>query len=152
MPAITPSSELVYQDGMKYRLAEDFVYELELDYGLTEDFHHPLRYYSVVKKGNSWFIIVRKGCCWDGATMYFDWKWMMYPSLVHDVLHWLIKRGVIDEIYNDRIDEELRLMVLGTRTRVPFRKIRARAIQKATHLANEKRKKGTDFPIKRIQI
>ncbi len=156
----TESSELVYQSGMKYRNVKPFYYKLHFHYGAEYEYLHPESYYALKKDSHgSWWIVVYAGCCWDGATKYPDYKWMKYPSLIHDVLHWLIKRGAIEERCNDLIDRELQHMILNTRVKIPWwqggeitKRLRAALIRRATGLANEKAAQGTDTPVHRIVI
>lgn len=130
---------------------EPIVFELFYHFGLTEDWHHPEGYYSFVQglygNPNKWYIIAWPGCAWDGASKYPDYKWMMAPSLRHDILHWAIKRGIIDTIYNDVIDLELYQAILTGEEPIPWRqggnsktvrKVRAKIICRATHTADEK--------------
>ncbi len=156
---MAPSCELAYVDGLKYRNSQTFIYRLKYDYGIQGEWAHPDGWYRIVASNGSWWIIVSPGCCWDGATMYFDWIWMMYPSLIHDILHWLIKRGVISVLHNNLIDQELEHMVRTTTVRIPWwqggehsKPARARIIRRATNVARQKREAGPDHAIKRIKV
>ena len=153
------STEIVVQDGMKHRLGEDFYYKIHFSYGTEYEYHHPTGYYSMVQHKHEWWIRARKGCCWDGATKYPDYQWMLYPSLIHDILHWMIKRGVIEERYNFLIDRELEYMVRTSKTPIPWwqggnktRPIRAYIIRRATNTSDEKRSDAKDFKEIRIPI
>lgn len=141
------SEELDYRKAKWQVVDNHFIYRLQFDYGLTESYYHPDGWYAIVKDSEGhWYIIAYIGCAWDGATKYPDFLWMMVPSLVHDILHWLIKRGIIAEIYNDVIDMELELAVINGKEPIPWhqggnsktvRKIRARIIRRATNTADE---------------
>lgn len=69
------------------------------------------RYYSLLYKSDAkdagWYIQGHTGCGWDFATKFPDFDWIKEASLGHDILHWLIAKGVIPESQNDMIDEEL---------------------------------------------
>lgn len=105
-------------DGVRYRritldLTTGFKYQLNqrvewkiLTPGITilQDYEDPNGYYSVTTDGT---IVGEIGCGYDGPTKFPDVDWMMLPSLVHDILHWLIDIGIIPESCNHLIDEEL---------------------------------------------
>lgn len=140
------STELHYRRA-KWQVTEFFVYPLRYTYGLKEDWTHPNGWYGVTRQHGQWFLWAAVGCAWDGATKYPDYSWMMAPSLVHDILHWLIKRGVISTIYNDVIDLELKVAILNGKEPIPWwqggnskltRKVRAYIILRGTNIANEK--------------
>ena len=161
---LIPSQKLSYQQGMKYRVTDDhgpIVHRLRYDYGLQESWVHPEGYYGVVEDDTGqWFLVFFPGCCWNGATLYFDWRFMQYPSLVHDGLHWLIARGIIDEKYNDIIDMELGYLVRISNQKIKWwqggeltRVIRAKMVEHATHLVNEKRQADySEFPTVTLEI
>ena len=97
---------LYYTDGWKYlthRRLEHCFYNQNLPFIAP----YECEWYAIVKRDGLWWLIVFPGTGWDGASMYFDYSWIMYPSLVHDILHWLIAKGVLDESANDLIDKEL---------------------------------------------
>ena len=154
------STKFVYQDGLKYRNKELLMYPLFYDYGLQKDFIHPDGYYAVIKDHDGcWWLLIFPECCWDGATFYWDYQWMMLASLVHDILHWLIKRGIIDEKYNFLIDKELQHLVLTSNIKIPWyqggemsKPFRAWIIKTGTALANEKRANAPDLPITVLDI
>jgi hypothetical protein len=161
---ILHQSNTVSYRRVKWQITSTFIYKLRYSYGLTEDFHHPKGWYSVVKgEDGAWYLIAHVGCAWDGATLYFDYLWMMVPSLVHDILHWLIKRGVIHEIYNDVIDLELEQAIIHGKEPIPWRqggnskivrRLRAKIILRGTNLADEKTLTGdfNDIKIERVLV
>lgn len=157
-------SENLFYRRVKWQVTDNhFIYELQYEYGITEEFHHPLGYYSVMKNSRGkWCVIAYIGCTWDGATKYPDFLWMMFPSLVHDILHWLIKRGVIHVRYNDVIDLELEQMIIHGGQPIPWyqggnsntvRRIRAKLILRATNTADEKLDLETsDIEIRSVKV
>lgn len=160
-------SEVGYYRRAKWQVTgSPIVFELYYDYGFTEDWHHPDGYYSVMQglygDPTKWYVVAWPGCAWDGASLYPDFRWMMMPSLRHDILHWLIKRGLIPEIYNDVIDLELYQAILNGKEPIPLRqggnskfvrKLRAKAVCRATHLADEKLDaSGPDIQWKRVLV
>jgi hypothetical protein len=154
------STHLDYR-RVKWQVTVTFVHKLRYSYGLTEDYSHPDGWYSVIKGDDGeWYLIAHIGCAWDGATLYPDYAWMIIPSLIHDILHWLIKRGVIHEIYNDVIDMELQLAIIHGKEPIPWRqggnsklvrRIRAKIILLGTHTADEKKLIGkSDVQIRKV--
>lgn len=146
MQLYTESTVLVYEDGLKYRLASPFVYKLYYDYEPEKEFKHPQGYYELKKdEHGEWWIFAHYGCCWDGPSGYWDFKFMQFPSLIHDILHWLIGWGAIDEKYNDTIDDELEHAIRVAKTRIPIwlggkllKNVRARIVRRATNFVDEK--------------
>ena len=55
-------------------------------------------------------LYVNRGYCWDGATAYPDFKWIMTPSLVHDAFCQLNKLGLISDELKAEADKLLREM------------------------------------------
>jgi hypothetical protein len=94
--------QLHYTSGWKYQVAKSFSVQLHNGFRIKKDFN--CRYYSVTKTG---LLTAHAGCCWDGPTWFPDFKWMYIPSLIHDILHWLIAKGIIGMWANDLIDVEL---------------------------------------------
>lgn len=143
----TESTEIVLSDGWKYRLEETFYYKLHHDFKPSGEFHHPDGYYSLVKAGTSWWIIAYKGCCWDGPSGPMpDHDFMFAPSLVHDILHWLIAKGIISVTMNDLIDFELERAINYFKVDPPkwqggglfgLKKWRAKWIRRATNTCDE---------------
>lgn len=156
------STAIVYEDGLKYRLVAPVFYMLQEKYEFTGEFKHPQSYYQLLKDDTGrWWIIAHVGCCWDGPTKYWDYEWMMHPSLIHDILHWLIGWGVLSEEHNDTIDRELELLILNSKAKIPWwqggnmsKPLRARMVRRATGLANEKYRadKSNDFKVKKVGI
>lgn len=106
------------------------------------------KYYSLRRVNGWWEIHVHAGCCWDGASMYFDYEWIMYPSLIHDILHWLIAKGCIKESSNDLIDKELGDCIRYSEQPIKWfhggeasRPFRARLVELGTNLVDEETKK-----------
>lgn len=88
-----------------------------------------------------------------------DHDFMMAPSLIHDILHWLIRRNIIDEDKNDIIDYELERAINYYNVSPPawqggnlfgLKKWRAKWIRRATHTCDEKA--GSKMPIRRITL
>lgn len=129
--------ELHYTAGWKYQVHQSFKIKLRYNFRIKEDFKS--RYYSVTKEGE---LTVHPGCCWDGPTWFPDVKWMMRPSLIHDILHWLIAKGVIHERYNDLIDKELGYWILqddrASKWHTIF-KLRAGYVRWATGFVDQKK-------------
>lgn len=111
-----------------WKLSEDIV--------CTQEFHGD--WYSLIQKDDGWYVIAHIGCCWDFATGWFDWDWLKEASLGHDILHWLIKRGVISERYNRAIDNELMYIAQDRGTAFGL-KPRSWMIKTATNLVDQKR-------------
>lgn len=64
-------------------------------------------FYKLQRLGNDWYETAKKGCGWDFATKFPDFKWIKEPSLWHDIHSWLIEQGVIAVEANDVIDQVL---------------------------------------------
>lgn len=137
-----------YQKNIKRQLTDDAVWYLHHSITILHDYDCP--FYSINKAERK--ITAKAGCCWDGATMFPDFLWILEGSLWHDILHWLIAKGVIPEDENDLIDAELAhiIRVLGgstARGRLSgfLLSVRAQYVRIATGLANEK--KGNRIPV-----
>jgi hypothetical protein len=50
-------------------------------------------------------IIISKGYAWDGATWAPDFKWVMFPSLVHDAFYQLMREGEVAHRVKKEADE-----------------------------------------------
>lgn len=64
-------------------------------------------FYALELRGDGWWEVAYRGCAWDFATKFPDFKWIKEPSLWHDIHHWLIAKGCISLDANDVIDEVL---------------------------------------------
>lgn len=133
--------KIQYTDGWKYQLDKTVRFKLKNDFKITKEYKN--QYYRISKTG---YVTIYRGCCWDGPTWFPDVKWMMVPSLIHDVLHWLIARGVIEESDNDLIDAELGHWIVkeaekvnATSLRLNIYKFRAWYVRKATNLVDQKK-------------
>jgi hypothetical protein len=100
-------------------------------------------------------VTAKRWCAWDGATSFPDFKWILEGSLWHDILHWLIAKGVIPEEENDLIDKELAHIIKelgGPSARGKIKEIllsfRARYVQLGTNTADEK--VGSVIPIYKL--
>lgn len=122
-----------YTKGWKYQLCDDIEIQLKTPITITKYFGN--RYYQAYPAGK---IRILGGCCWDGPTWFPDFEWMMKPSLIHDVLHWLIANGTIPEEQNDLIDEELGLWIQENKGMPRLFKFRGWYVKTATHLCNQK--------------
>jgi hypothetical protein len=87
-----------------------------------------------------------------------DHDFMMAPSLVHDILHWLIARGVISPELNDTIDRELEWAINYFKVSPPkwqggnlLKRWRAKWIRRATHTCHEMPGNPT-FKLKRLRV
>jgi hypothetical protein len=160
----TSSDELKYR-RVKWQVTEEAVaFMCKYDYGLPNGFSwlHPHGYYGVSVADGTTYLVAFVGCAWDGATKYPDFLWMMAPSLKHDILHWLIKRGIIEEHYNDVIDLELYYAILEGKEPIPLRqggnskfvrKLRAHLILRATNTADEVTDTSTaDIEVRKVKI
>ena len=144
---LIPREPLYYTDGWKYITFSPFVhcfYNQDLPF-LTE---YDCQWYAIRKINGLWYLYVKPGCGWDGASMYFDYRWIMYPSLVHDILHWLIAKGVLPEEANDLIDKELGDCIRYSKEPIKWihggnisRPLRASLVVAGTKLIDEKTKK-----------
>jgi len=118
---------------VKYRVERAFYYQLQTPLVIKENFNN--EFYGVDTSRLLW---AHPGCQWDGATKFVDFKWIMTPSLVHDVLHWLIALGIIPENQNDLIDHELALAIEGNGNRF-MKRFRAKYVETFTNLVDEKK-------------
>lgn len=127
-----------YTKGWAYRVeGGGFAYRLHEKYTVTKDYH--CLYFSIVRDrwGDLW-LIIRQSYCWDGATKFFDFPWIMAPSAIHDALHQAIHAGVIPENENDLIDSELEHAIEGNRGKRWALKVRGFYCRRATNWVNEK--------------
>lgn len=120
-----------------------FDWEWKLSPELAEhcvvEFVHPDGYYSLRRRADGWYLIAHAGCAWDFATGWIDWDWLKEASLGHDVLHWLIKRGVLPDskAVNRLIDREL-MLIARARGQTFGLKPRSWIIKTATNLLDQK--------------
>lgn len=92
-------------------------------------------WYALVRRPDGWYLIGKVGCAWDFATKFIAFDWVIEASLGHDILHWLIAKGILPEACNDLIDHEL-AEIAKVRGKAP--RWRRWYIEKATNLVNEK--------------
>lgn len=146
-------SDFLSYKPAKWQVTEILVFKLVYHYGITEDWDHPRGWYSIVERDDGCYLIVYGGCAWDGATLYPDYAWMIVPSLVHDVLLYLVARGVIDERYNDVIDSELYWAIIDGKEPIPLlqggnskfvRKLRAKIVLRGVNTADTKNQSKTE--------
>lgn len=130
-----------YKSGYKYQLESNWKWKLQNDITVFTDYEND--YYGITTDG---WLHAFKGCAWDGATGFPDFDWIMEASLGHDILHWLIAKGVIPESDNGLIDRELEA-IIETRGRPRFlprwmsrrlMQFRGWYVRKATHLVDQK--------------
>lgn len=131
------------KDLRKYILLEDWEHKLHFRYNILCEFDNGYHY--LKKKEDGWYIGAYAGCRVDGATNWFDTKFILKGSVGHDILHWLIRDGIISTADNYKIDAELELIVLESNKNYPWWKggtivkhIRARAIRRGTNLVYQK--------------
>lgn len=161
------TEKMGYRGARWQVVGKPVAFRLRYEYGFKEDWHHPDGWYSVMLLKDAWgdedwHVVAWRGCAWDGATKYPDFKWMIGPSLLHDILHWLIKRGIIAEHYNDVIDLELKEAIIHGKEPIPWyqggnsmavRKLRAHLVLRGTNLADEKKVIGaTDMKHKEVLL
>lgn len=97
--------KLYYVAGVKYVVHHLWQWKLVENFTPIGTFDN--HWYALEKWGDSWWLVAKPGCAWDGATWFPDFDWIMQASLGHDILHWLIAKGVIPEYQNDMIDTEM---------------------------------------------
>lgn len=124
---------LRYTKGWKYQTDQTIGFKLHNKFTIKPG-GYKNQYYSISEDG---VLVAYRGCCWDGATWFPDFEWMMIPSLIHDILHWLIAKGVIPESENDLIDKELVSWVAPNSNRLKVLAAR-RLIKRATNLVDQR--------------
>jgi hypothetical protein len=65
--------------------------------------------YFTLYKGYLW---IKKGYCWDGATMFPDFESIIKPSLLHDCLYQMIKSNLLEMKCRREADVFLRKMCI----------------------------------------
>ena len=125
---------LQYTAGWKYQVVSDLTWKILTPMKFVKPTHN--RYYRLWNDGVDWYITIYCGCCWDGPTWFPDFEWMMFASLIHDVLHWLIAQGCIDETDNDAIDAELACIIRVQKCR--FVGLRSWYVERATNRVNQR--------------
>lgn len=143
---------IIFYKDIKYMLAEPATWKLRGNITIRHDYEN--EFFSVNAKTR--VITAKRWCAWDGATKFPDFPWILEGSLWHDILHWLIARGVIPEEENNLIDEELAYIIRklgGPKSRGAIKelllKFRSGYVELATHLANEK--VGATIPIYKLE-
>lgn len=148
--------------GPKLYTSMEWVWhKLHNQFYLIEDWTAPSGYYGIKihADGSAW-LWTKPGFQWDGASLYPDFDYMLFPSMIHDCLHWMIMHGVIDEHMNDLIDKELGDCVRYGKTPIPWykggeytRKYQAWKVEKATHTVNQRRfENGVEHDVETITI
>lgn len=97
------SNHVLYKEGYKYQLADDFMIQLE-------NIYPPVRidaeYLMLSVEGQ---LIIKKGYAWDGPSgPTIDTKNTLRGSLVHDALYQLMREELLEEEWRDEADKELR--------------------------------------------
>lgn len=132
-----------FKRGYKYQLAAPWRWKLVGDFEIVSDYRN--RYYWISKERRE--IGAYTGCAWDGATWFPDFNWIIEGSLGHDLLHWMIAKGIIPENQNDLIDRELQEIIqaraplpklLPKSVAVRLLKARAWYVRKGTNLVDQK--------------
>jgi len=146
-----------YDLGNAGQVTKKWEWRLRCDYGLTvpglsvtklpPQTIFTSRYYSLVWRDGYFYIQAHAGCAWDYATGYFDGDYIKEASLGHDILSWLINRGVIATKYNDAIDYEFKQILLIRGDIAPWR---AALLMKAVN-QYDSRLLGTDRPVIKLR-
>ena len=146
-----------YDLGNAGQVVKKWEWRLRCDYGLTlpglstgkqpDQVIHRSRYYSLVHRNGFFYIQAHVGCAWDYATGYFDGDYIKEASLGHDILHWLIAKGVIDTKYNDAIDYEFKQILMIRGNIAPWR---ASILMKGVNLVDQKNT-GIDRPVVKLR-
>lgn len=108
--------KLYYQTDIKHIVNEQWEWKLVGDFKPLYEYDG--KWYALQKRDDGWYIVAKIGCAWDGATFFPDFKWIMQASLGHDILLWLIAKGVIAESKNDLVDDEIKHII---KARTKFR-------------------------------
>lgn len=127
---------LAYLDLGDAGQVREFAWEWKLTPRLARQCTHEYhgRWYSLEQRHDGWYIAAHIGCMWDYATGWLNFQWLIEASLGHDILHWIIKRGILPERCNDLIDREL-AEIARVRGEAPG--WRQWYIRKATNLCNQ---------------
>ena len=143
----TKSTVIVYSP--KLHIMRRAVYhKFHNDLGIRFPFEQRDGWYKVFQDDNGdWWLYLKPGFQWNGADMFPDYEYMLYPSAVHDVCLWLIDWAVIPEAMNNTVDKELADCIIHSVTPMPWfkggssktlRKVEAWKIKRATHIAKTK--------------
>ena len=136
-----------YDLGKAGQVVKKWEWKLRYDYNLDPiSSKYVGRYYSLIPRPDGWYIQAHVGCAWDYATGYFDGDYIKEASLGHDILHWLIAKGVIDTKYNDAIDYEFKQILMIRGNIAPWR---ATILMKGVNLCDQKLT-GIDRPVVRL--
>ena len=143
---------IIFYKDINYMLAEPAVHQIHTPLTILHDYEN--EWYAVRRDSRT--LVAKRFCGWDGATKFPDFNWILEGSLWHDILHWLIAKGVIPESENDLIDQELAYIIRKCggpkargRTTDMLLKARSKYVQIATGLANEK--EGAVIPIYKLE-
>lgn len=91
-----------YWSGYKYQLAESYTCQTSV-FPPNDIFTF---FFTLLKDGT---IKINEGYAWDGASgPTFDTKSSMRGSLIHDVLYQAMDLGLLNKVYKDTADNELR--------------------------------------------
>ena len=102
-------SEIKYKTGFKYQLFEDY----SVDVGVVpQEQIFCGRYLYLSEAG---MLTMRNGYCWDGPSgPAIDSDTTIKPSLVHDALYQIIRRGFLPEDpYREMADKVFRELMLS---------------------------------------
>jgi hypothetical protein len=100
-----PTGTLIYQTGFKHTVYDTLRMPLLTPVVIECDYYN--RFFAIERGPGGGVVTAFPGCGWDGATWFPDFKWVMLPSLKHDILHWGIAEGVIPTSQNAAIDREI---------------------------------------------
>ena len=123
----------VKPNDYKYELAQTFQIQtgLEIDKDLL---------YNYVGLGQKGFLTIFTGYRWDGASgVAIDTKNFMIGSLVHDSLYQLMRKGILDISYRDKVDRLLEKICIDN----GMSRLRAANVYYAVKLFGEKYAKPT---------
>lgn len=97
-----------YRSGYKHKLIDNILIELEPN-PLFANLDIDSKLFCL--KGNK--LWVHYGYCWDGATLFPDFKWILMPSLTHDLMI-QINREFLNEnkLFRIYADKELKRLCI----------------------------------------
>lgn len=143
--------DLYTSSGWKYQVERTVKWQLLNNFTILRA--HETRYYKVSMSG---LLTIKASCCYNGADCFPDTEWMRLPSLIHDVLLWLIAAGAIPESENDLVDRELADLVKFQEPKTfrekYLRRIRAIYIFRATNLAQTRIGEIREIKHRKIKI
>lgn len=125
---------LSYKKGYKYRVIKNVAFNL-FKFGIYSSKKIDNKYYSLVEG----VLTIKEGYSWDGASGgMVDTKGVLVPSLVHDCLYEMIRKGHLSKDYRKSADRTFLELMKERGVNIVRRNIAYRAVRMFGGLSTKK--------------